>query len=156
MQYLNGATWTDLTLSTVLTPAQLASLRYVPPASGEDSGGTLSYSVSDGTHSVTGTENVTVIDDANGPNNLYFSAVGPGAFDPISSCSIQWRRDRGADSHEASAAFGSIAGEDGGYVQFANCLYFFAFTAATGDVLYRAAPRRPDHCGQRRQRRRLR
>jgi hypothetical protein len=82
VQYLNGATWTDVTLSTVLTPAQLASLRYVPPASGEDSGGTLSYSVSDGTHSVTGTMNVAVIDDANGSNNLYFSAVGPGMSGP--------------------------------------------------------------------------
>src|SRR5271166_5889204 len=71
VQYLNGGTWTDVTLSTVLTPAQLASLRYVPPASGEDSGGTLSYSVSDGTNSVTGIMNVTVIDDANGFNNLY-------------------------------------------------------------------------------------
>ena len=36
VQYLNGGTWTDVTVATVLTPSQLASLRYIPPASGED------------------------------------------------------------------------------------------------------------------------
>jgi hypothetical protein len=89
VQYLNGSIWTDLSVSAVLTPAQLASLRYIPPASGEHSGGTVSYSVSDGTHSVTGTMNVSTIDDGNGPNNLYFSAVAPARSVPTCSCSIQ-------------------------------------------------------------------
>ncbi len=137
VQYLNGSTWTDVNVSTVLTPAQLASLRYVPPASGEDSGGTLSYSVSDGSHSVTGTMNVAVIDDANGPNNLYFSAIGPGAFGPdlyvLDSNGVVTAAPIRTDS---SAAFGSDAGDDGGYVQFSNNLYFFAGTAQTGEVLF--------------------
>ena len=137
VQYLNGGTWTDVTVSTVLAPAQLASLRYIPPSNGEDSGGQLSYSVSDGVNSVTGTMNVTVIDDTNGSNNLYFSAVGPGAFGPdlyvLDSNGVVTAAPIRSDS---SAQFGSFAGEDGGYFQFGNTLYFFAGTATTGDVLF--------------------
>jgi ELWxxDGT repeat protein len=37
---------------------------------------------------------------------------------------------------DSSAAFGSFAGDDGGYVPFAGNLYFFAGTAQTGEVLF--------------------
>ena len=64
----------------------------------------------------------------------------PARSTPICSCWIKWRRDRGAASQRASAAYGSFAGEDGGYVQFSNSLYFFAFTAATDQVLFQLGP----------------
>jgi glycosyltransferase involved in cell wall biosynthesis len=139
VQYFNGSGWINVTLTSVLTPSELASARYAPPTSGEDSGGTFSYTVSDGNPgapTATGTMNVTVIDDTNGFNNLYFSAVGPGASGPdlyvLDSNGVVTAAPIRSD---AQAALGSYAGENGGYVQFGNTLYFFASTG-TGDVLF--------------------
>ena len=134
VQYLNGSTWTDVTLATVLTPAQLASLRYVPPASGEDSGGTLSYSVSDGTDSVTGTMNVSVIDDRQWPERSLLLRRRPRRVRPRSvRARFKRRRDRGSDSQRFL----------GGLRQrcrrrrrlraiFKQSVYFFAETRADG------------------------
>jgi large repetitive protein len=117
VQYLSGANWTDVSAGNTLTPSQLASLRYVPPAGGEHSGGTLSYSVFDGTTSVAGTMNVSVVLDNNGPDNLYFSAIGPGNMGPdlfvLDSNGTVTAAPIRSDS---SATFGSFAGADGGFV----------------------------------------
>jgi hypothetical protein len=144
VQYLNGGTWTDVTTSTTLTPAQLATLRYVSPASGEHSGDVLSYSVSDGVTTVTGTMNVSVVVDSNGLDNLYFGAVGPG-ITGLMGPDLFVLDSNGTVTpaplrSDAAASFGSFPGQDGGYVQFAGDLYFFAFTPTTGQVLYKLSP----------------
>jgi hypothetical protein len=141
VQYLSGANWTNVSAGDTLTPSQLASLRYVPPAGGEHSGGTLSYSVFNGTTSVTGTMNVSVVLDNNGPDNLYFSAIGPGNMGPdlfvLDSNGTVTAAPIRSDS---SATYGSYAGADGGFVPFAGNLYFNGFTATTGPVLLALGP----------------
>src|SRR5690242_16657539 len=47
LQFFDGTSWVDVMSPGPLTSAQLTSLRYLPPASGEHGGDELVYSVSD-------------------------------------------------------------------------------------------------------------
>ena len=53
VQYFNGTTFVTVSAVTALTPAELASLEYTPPASGEFGGQTISYTATDNGASVT-------------------------------------------------------------------------------------------------------
>src|SRR6185295_1760348 len=72
VQYFNGSTWTAVSVGTVLTSAQLASVRYLPPATGAHTGGDLTFSVTDGIAPVSTTIHMAVADSG----KLYFSAQG--------------------------------------------------------------------------------
>ncbi len=116
----------------VLTAAELTSLTYTPPATGVDRGDNLVYTVQDGPNSVVGSIAVSVAD---GQGELFFSGDGQsGQLNPD-----LFTLD--TTGHLASIPLnppnGSFAGEDGGYIQFANGLYFNANTDATGEVLFR-------------------
>ncbi len=139
VEYFDGASWVAATAGQTLTAAELASLRYTPPAFGEFGGGSLSYSVFDGTATVQGTMTFSSQVDSTGPANLIFSAFSGapqingdlftvdagGALTPI----------------PINAPSGSLAGDNGGFIQFAGNLYFHAFTAAVGgEVLFKMAP----------------
>jgi ELWxxDGT repeat protein/VCBS repeat-containing protein len=76
-----GSAGGDLVIvGTVLTAAQLASLIYVPPASGEHTGGALAYTVSDRSAIVHASLDITI--QATGEQSLlYFSARGNNTTD---------------------------------------------------------------------------
>ena len=112
----------------VLTVAQLTSLTYTPPASGSGHSDSIVYAVEDGPDSVLGSIAVTVTDPAGG---LVFSAGDPDLFTVDSHGNLTpIPVDPNNPGH-------SSAGEDGGFIQFANGLYFFATTTATGEALFR-------------------
>jgi ELWxxDGT repeat protein len=69
-EYNNAGAWTAVAVSTVLTAAQLATLRYTPPVGGDHTGGAISYTVNDGTVTQTGLIDVNV----QNPGSLFFAA----------------------------------------------------------------------------------
>ena len=141
VQYFNGSTFVTATANTTLTPAELASLRYTPPASGEFGGQTISYTATDGAASNTGTIAVTVLAEDTQPANLYFSALGSTGN---SGNPDLYTLDQNGNplAIPLNVANGSSAGEDGGFFQFAGNLYFNANGTATSgtEALYELAP----------------
>ena len=141
VQYFNGSTFVTATANTTLTPAELASLRYTPPASGEFGGQTISYTATDGADSGSGTIAVTVLAEDTQPANLYFSALGSTGN---SGNPDLYTLDQNGNplAIPLNVADGSSAGEDGGFFQFAGNLYFNANGTATSgtEALYELAP----------------
>lgn len=121
---LNG---NPVSAGAVISAADLANLAYVAPGIGEFHGESLSYSVSDGSNTVSATIPVFVVD---GFEALYFSAVAPGAFGPdlyyVDASGSANAFPIRNDPLDAGADFGSRAGQDGGFHQLAGSLYFFA------------------------------
>ncbi|MGE3626707.1 MAG: type I secretion C-terminal target domain-containing protein, partial [Hyphomicrobiales bacterium] len=78
VQYFDGTDWIDVAVNDTLTPQELESLRFVPPASAPwpdgYSAGQIVYTVFDGTDTVTGEIDVTVQPQG----LLYFSANDDG------------------------------------------------------------------------------
>jgi len=141
VQYFNGSTFVTATANTTLTPAELASLEYTPPASGEFGGQTISYTATDGTASNTGTIAVTVLAEDTQRANLYFSAFG-GTGNSGNPDLYTLDQNGNPLAIPLNVANGSSAGEDGGFFQFAGNLYFNANGTATSDTeaLYELAP----------------
>ncbi len=54
VEYFDGAAWVTANVNDVLSSDELMSLRYTPPASGDFSGETITYSVDDGTDTTNG------------------------------------------------------------------------------------------------------
>jgi ELWxxDGT repeat protein/VCBS repeat-containing protein len=134
VQYFDGAQFVDVTANMSLTPAQLATLRYVPPASGEHGGESLTYTASDGTAAVHGTVDISVVVDSTVAAKLFFSAFGgPGNGGPPDLFTLDSSGQPVALA--LNAANGSFAGTDGGFFQFAGNLYFMASTPASGNAV---------------------
>ena len=133
VQYTDVSGTHLVTDGTVLTSAELAALTYTPPASGSFTGDNVVYSVQDGPDSVLGSIAITVSPAGGG---LYFSADGSSsALNPD-----LFTLAAGSDtptSIPVNPPNGSSAGENGGFIQFANGLYFFADTSTTLDGLFR-------------------
>ena len=140
LQFFDGTTWVDATVNDVVTAAELASLRYEAPASGEHGGDELVYTVDDGVNAVkTGTVEFSVEVDSAGPAGLFFSAfTGPGNGGPVDLYTLDANGDPVAIP--INLPNGSLAGEDGGFFQFAGDLYFNAATAPTGEALFKMDP----------------
>jgi T1SS-143 domain-containing protein len=119
-----GTTWTTATDGTVLTSvAELESLRYTPPASGSFTGDSVVYSIQDGASLVDGTIAINV---AGTPTpGLYFAGLPAGNQQPdlytVGADDIPHAIPLNTISNT-----GSDAGQDGGFIQFAGELYFFA------------------------------
>jgi hypothetical protein len=141
VQYFNGSAFVAATSGTILTPAELASLEYIPPASGEFGGQTISYTAADGAASVQGTIAITVVADDTGPASLYFSAFG-GTGNNGNPDLYTLNASGNPVAKPLNVANGSFAGEDGGFFQFAGNLYFNANGTATSDTeaLYKLDP----------------
>jgi hypothetical protein len=138
VEYFNGTTDVAATPNTVLTSAELTSLFYVPPAAGSFQGDSLTYTVADNTQSAQGTIGFSAVD---GGTSLYFSAIGAGASGPdLVRLNPDGTVTPDPVRTDASASFGSFAGENGGYVLFGGNVYFLADTAGTFDALFRLAP----------------
>src|SRR5262249_42454133 len=117
LRYFDGVGFVTISApGTTLTASELASVEYVAPAGGIHSGGTFEYSVSDGVVTETGSVAITVDAPA-----LLFSATTPTVgtdlfqFDGLGDWS-SFDLNPGANN--------SYAGENGGYAQFGNDLYF--------------------------------
>jgi Ca2+-binding RTX toxin-like protein len=75
---------------------------------------------------------------------LYFSANSSGNNDNPDAADLMRLNSDGTLENLAlrtgpNAAYGSFAGEDGGYAVFNNALYFNAYTDSTGDTLFKLA-----------------
>jgi hypothetical protein len=142
VEYWDGSVWTTASgAGVILTADELASLRYTPPASGEHDGESLTYTVSDGTTTVTGTTDVSVHVDVGGAGSLFFSAVGTGNSGPdLFSLDDSGVLTADPIRTDGGASNGSFAGENGGFVQFGGDLYFNAFTTGASDALMKMTP----------------
>jgi SdrD B-like domain len=141
VQYFNGSAFVVATSGAVLTPTELASLEYIPPASGEFGGQTISYTAAHGSASIQGTIAITVVADDTGPASLYFSAYGnTGNSGNPDLYTLNASGDPVA--MPLNVAYGSSAGEDGGFFQFAGNLYFNASGTATSstEALFELTP----------------
>ncbi|HUI97705.1 MAG TPA: hypothetical protein VLX44_18260, partial [Xanthobacteraceae bacterium] len=127
VQYFDGTTWQTATDGAQLTLAELESLRFTPPASGSFTGDSLVYSVQDGASLVDGTVAITVTTPGGG---LFFSADDPDLF------VLDNQGHFTSIPVNPSNPIGSFAGEDGGFIAFANQLYFFANRDGVGNVLF--------------------
>jgi hypothetical protein len=138
-QYFDGTTFVTASDGTMLTPAELASLDYTPPPSGEFGGQTISYTATDDGAPRQGTIAVTVLFDDTGPSNLYFSAFGgPGNGGNPDLFTLD--QNGNPLAIPLNVANGSSAGEDGGFFQFAGDFYFFASSSTASDALFEMAP----------------
>ncbi len=138
VQYTDVSGTHIVTDGTVLTTiAELTSLTYTPPASGSHHGDSIVYSVQDGAGSVVDSIAIAVADSKGA---LYFSANDtspppPPGFAPNPDL-FTLNSTGSLTSIPVNPPNGSFAGEDGGFIQFANQLYFFANKDATGEVLF--------------------
>jgi Ca2+-binding RTX toxin-like protein len=137
VEYFDGTNWVAATGGETLTAAELTSLRYTPPASGEFGGGTIGYEVDDGGNFADGAIGVTAHVVTIDPQQLLFAATDDAAHNPD-------LYTIGADGLLHSAALnppgGSFAGAHGGFIQFGGGTYFNAVTPATGEALFRMGP----------------
>ncbi|HLH92421.1 MAG TPA: hypothetical protein VKX28_28665 [Xanthobacteraceae bacterium] len=131
VRYFDGTSWQFAKDGTVLTADELQSLQFVPPATGSFHGDSIVYSVQDGTSLVDGSIAITVTPPGGG---LFFSADDPDLF------TLDNQGNLTSIPVNPGSPNGSFAGEDGGFIQFANGLYFNANTDATGEVLFRLGP----------------
>ena len=140
-QYFNGTAFVTASGGTMLTPAELASLEYTAPASGELGGQTISYTATEGAASSQGTIAITVLAEDTGASNFYFTAfAGPGNIGNPDLYTLDANGNPVAIP--LNPANGSFAGEDGGFFQFAGNLYFNATGSATSgtEALYELQP----------------
>src|SRR5208283_4552226 len=115
VQYVDDNTHNLVTATdgTVLSVTELESLQYIPPAGGSFHGDSLVYSVQDGASLVDGTIAITVSAPTGG---LYFSADGTSSALNPDLFTLDSNND--LTSIPMNVPNGSLAGEDGGFIQF--------------------------------------
>jgi Ca2+-binding RTX toxin-like protein len=135
VRYFDGASWQAAIAGQTLTAAELASLRYTPPATGSHGGEDLVYTVDDGTDPVQGTIHMSVSGDEIAPGTLIFAATDSPSETNADVYAISPSGTLSAAP--IGAPDGSAAGVDGGFFAFAGSLYFNAFSAASGFALFK-------------------
>ena len=135
VEYFDGTDWVTATSSLVLTAAELTSLRYTPPASGEFGGETITYSVSDGTLTTMGTIGIDSHAESTQPEILLLAVSdSPSELNP----DLYTIDANGTPTAlPISPPNGSSPGIDGGFVEFAGSTYFNAADSTGNLQLYK-------------------
>jgi ELWxxDGT repeat protein len=121
-----------VTMGTVLTAAELASLVYVPSADGDHAGGALAYSVFDGTDTVDASVAIDVAAASTSPA-LVFRAVVPGLGVELAALREDGSHELVANIHP-TPNFGSNAI---GLTLFNDEVYFRADNGLSGFELWK-------------------